>query len=267
MKYLFEVKVSYRPEMADKECTKVYLFESMSYTECEANVGVYMREYEGVEECRIKSMSPKSFANIFGDGVFGDKGGWMIGKLLLTPDLGKGYKEDYLVFAESVEQGNAIIMNNTEDTAEEYVREVTEIKKVDIAEIILSKECCEVCVTCENRFKMVTFEEQYSIEDKVGALRDFLREGNDYIVEIGGYDITRKKFKIKANKENLVKNKGRELSSRVVRTWCEDFIDEDTAEVVSIDRHEVLYEANTLMVDEVIEVILDNQIKEVSFWK
>ena len=46
---------------------------------------------------------------------------------------------------------------------------------------------------------------------------------------------------VKATKKlNLKKVVGRKLAARVLRTWTEDFVDEDTGEVVSIDRNEVL---------------------------
>ncbi len=45
---------------------------------------------------------------------------------------------------------------------------------------------------------------------------------------------------IDSNKKNLKAAVGRKLAARVLRSWTEDFVDEDTGEVVSIDRHEVL---------------------------
>jgi DNA-directed RNA polymerase subunit beta len=45
---------------------------------------------------------------------------------------------------------------------------------------------------------------------------------------------------VEASKNTLKKVVGRKLAARVLRTWTEDFVDEDTGEVVSIDRNEVL---------------------------
>ncbi len=45
---------------------------------------------------------------------------------------------------------------------------------------------------------------------------------------------------IKVNKTQLVKAVGRKLAARVLKSWIEDFVDEDTGEVVSIERNEVL---------------------------
>ena len=45
---------------------------------------------------------------------------------------------------------------------------------------------------------------------------------------------------LKATKTNLKKALGRKLAARVLKSWVEDFVDEDTGEVVSIERNEVL---------------------------
>ncbi len=62
---------------------------------------------------------------------------------------------------------------------------------------------------------------------------------------------------VKANKSNLEKNKGKVLAARVLRTWTEDFVDEDTGEVVSIERNEIVLERGTELDDEAIEAILE----------
>ncbi|MCC5920024.1 MAG: DNA-directed RNA polymerase subunit beta [Cyclobacteriaceae bacterium] len=56
----------------------------------------------------------------------------------------------------------------------------------------------------------------------------------------------------------LKKVVGRKLAARVLRTWTEDFVDEDTGEVVSIDRNEVLLERDSIITEDDIETILDS---------
>jgi len=62
---------------------------------------------------------------------------------------------------------------------------------------------------------------------------------------------------IKVNKTNLNKAIGRKLAARVLKTWVEDFVDEDTGEVVSIERNEVLIDREVVIgaqhIDEIIE--------------
>ena len=68
---------------------------------------------------------------------------------------------------------------------------------------------------------------------------------------------------INATKTALKKVAGRRLAARVLRTWVEDFVDEDTGEVVSIDRNEVLLERDTILTEEDIEMILDSGSKSI----
>ena len=62
---------------------------------------------------------------------------------------------------------------------------------------------------------------------------------------------------IKVNKSNLNKAIGRKLAARVLKTWVEDFVDEDTGEVVSIERNDVFIDREVVLeahhIDEIIE--------------
>ncbi|MDX2188295.1 MAG: DNA-directed RNA polymerase subunit beta [Bacteroidota bacterium] len=68
---------------------------------------------------------------------------------------------------------------------------------------------------------------------------------------------------VPANKENLKKVIGRKLAARVLRTWTEDFVDEDTGEVVSIDRNEILLERDQIIGEEDINVIQESGSKSI----
>ncbi|MFD2512863.1 DNA-directed RNA polymerase subunit beta [Pontibacter locisalis] len=68
---------------------------------------------------------------------------------------------------------------------------------------------------------------------------------------------------VPANKTNLKNSVGRRLAARVLRTWTEDFVDEDTGEVVSIDRNEVLLERDSEVTQEDIDVILDSGVQSI----
>ena len=63
---------------------------------------------------------------------------------------------------------------------------------------------------------------------------------------------------IKATKAQLKKAVGRKLAARILRTWTEDFVDEDTGEVVSITRNEVLFERDHIIEEDDVESILDS---------
>jgi DNA-directed RNA polymerase subunit beta len=68
---------------------------------------------------------------------------------------------------------------------------------------------------------------------------------------------------IPANRQTLKPTVGRKLAARVLRTWTEDFVDEDTGEVVSIDRNEVLLERDSIISEDDLATILDAGVKSV----
>ena len=72
---------------------------------------------------------------------------------------------------------------------------------------------------------------------------------------------------IKVSRPALEEAKGRRLAGNVLKAWTEDFVDEDTGEVVTIERNEVIYERETELTDEVIETILESGTKTVLLHK
>jgi len=72
---------------------------------------------------------------------------------------------------------------------------------------------------------------------------------------------------ITVNKPSLSKAIGRKLAARVLKTWVEDFVDEDTGEVVSIERNEVLIERETIIAEEHTETILNANVKSIILHK
>ncbi len=72
---------------------------------------------------------------------------------------------------------------------------------------------------------------------------------------------------VKVSKSGLKKCVGRKLAARVLKKWVEDFVDEDTGEVVSIDRNEIIMERETVLEDEHIDMIIDAGVKSVILTK
>ncbi len=72
---------------------------------------------------------------------------------------------------------------------------------------------------------------------------------------------------VKAEKKQLDKFLGKKLAARVLRTWVEDFVDEDTGEVVSIERNEVVMERDTILDESAIETISEMDVKSVFIQK
>ena len=72
---------------------------------------------------------------------------------------------------------------------------------------------------------------------------------------------------VKVNKKNMKAALGRKLAGNVMKSWNEDFVDEDTGEVVSIERNEVVVERETEITDENLDVILESGVSFVLLHK
>jgi len=71
----------------------------------------------------------------------------------------------------------------------------------------------------------------------------------------------------KVSKTNIKKLVGRKLAARVLKTWVEDFVDEDTGEVVSIERNEVILDRETVIESEHVDLIVDSGAKNILLHK
>jgi DNA-directed RNA polymerase subunit beta len=72
---------------------------------------------------------------------------------------------------------------------------------------------------------------------------------------------------IKVSKTALKKLVGRKLAARVLKSWVEDFVDEDTGEVVSIERNEIIIDRETVLLDDHIDPIIDSGAKTILLHK
>jgi len=72
---------------------------------------------------------------------------------------------------------------------------------------------------------------------------------------------------IKVSKSGLKKYHGRKLAARVLNTWYEDFVDEDTGEVVSIERNEIVLDRDTIIDASNVEEILESGAKTILLHK
>jgi DNA-directed RNA polymerase subunit beta len=72
---------------------------------------------------------------------------------------------------------------------------------------------------------------------------------------------------IKVSKTGLKKYIGRKLAARVLNTWHEDFVDEDTGEVVSIERNEIILDRDTILDKDNVEEIVESNVKSILLHK
>ncbi|MCH1431983.1 DNA-directed RNA polymerase subunit beta [Flavobacteriaceae bacterium] len=72
---------------------------------------------------------------------------------------------------------------------------------------------------------------------------------------------------IKVTKAGLKRVLGRKLAARVLKTWHEDFVDEDTGEVISIERNEIIIDRDTILEKEHIDEIIEASVKNILLHK
>ncbi len=86
-------------------------------------------------------------------------------------------------------------------------------------------------------------------------LRAIGYEGDKDILDIFGLA-----NEIKVNKTNLKKCVGSKLAARVLKTWNEDFVDEDTGEVVYIERNDIVLDRETVLEEQHMEIIMESGV-------
>ena len=72
---------------------------------------------------------------------------------------------------------------------------------------------------------------------------------------------------VRCTRENLQECVGRTLAGNVLNSWSEDFVDEDTGEVVSIERNEIIIDRETELTEELIERILESNTRSILLHK
>ncbi len=72
---------------------------------------------------------------------------------------------------------------------------------------------------------------------------------------------------IEATPENLKKNEGRKLAAKVLKTWFEDFVDEDTGEVIPVERTVAIVERGEILGEDTIEKLADTDVKTILLQK
>ncbi|MDR1729229.1 MAG: DNA-directed RNA polymerase subunit beta [Prevotellaceae bacterium] len=72
---------------------------------------------------------------------------------------------------------------------------------------------------------------------------------------------------VKVSKTGLKKVVGRKLAARVLKTWVEDFVDEDTGEVVSIERNEIIIDRETVLDNNHIDEIIESGVQTILLHK
>jgi DNA-directed RNA polymerase subunit beta len=93
-------------------------------------------------------------------------------------------------------------------------------------------------------------------------LRAISFSGDNEIINIFGLA-----DEIEATEENLKKNEGRKLAAKVLKTWTEDFVDEETGEVIPVERTMPIVERGETLDETVMQELAENGVKTILLQK
>lgn len=262
MKQFFEGNVAYLEEGADKPTKQLYLVDATTYTEAEAHTTKYMVDFVGAENFSINKLGKVSFDDVIYR-VDDTDYNWHEVLVKFKIDADKERKENYLVADMNTENAIKQVREYLKDTDGEW--RIASAKERFIDDLILYKICCEQCDTCESNVRVVSFEEQKELERNIEG-RESIRKA--LMDSLGAFEMTYTKYKVEATRDKLKHFCiGKTLAARVLKTWTEDFADEDTGDIVSIERNEVILDRGWTIESHNIDDIIDAGVPFVTLYK
>jgi len=244
MKSFFECNISFREDGEDKDTKQVLLIDALSFTESEASIAKYFKDLNALN---VISMNRVIFDDlVYAEGI--EEYSWYEYKVKMRLDSGKDMSFRGLVADDSVKKATDQLIKYLEDS--DGLTEITSIKQKQINDVILSKSDENFP---EEEPVILSFDEH---KDLTIRLED-LKELNSKLKEsLGAESISFNKYKVRACIENKDFIIGKTLGKNINNTWTEDFVDEDTGDVVSIERHDPLvYSGTTIGKDDFQELL------------
>lgn len=251
MNRYYESSLTYLEDGADKETKVVYLVDAMSFMEAESNLTKYLNEWD-IEDFNIKSIKKVAYDDLVYR-VEDDEYDWFEANVRMKIDGDKEASFVYLVA--DIDTKSAIGQLN------EYLKDsdgdcrVVQIKWKPIADIVLRKECCKECSTCESTVRILGFEQQKGIDL---TFKEMDEENSNIAKDLGAISLSMNSYKVKVNPEGMEFIIGKVLARRVVKSWEEDFVDEDTGDIVSINRNEIVLGSGWEIMESDIETIISS---------
>lgn len=260
MENYFKGTVSYMEEGADKKTTKNFMVDSLTFTEAEANLTKYMTDIEDVQDFVIKTLTRVSFDEVLFLREM-EEFDWYVAtvKMALDGEKETGFK--YLIAGESMKDVTSMLTEHMKDSDGEF--RIPKVSEEPLGDIILAKHC-DILGTM-----IVSFLDQRTIDLKQINFELLEELHQKTMEELGAFHLTPRKYKLKweDTKEMHEKVLGKTLGQRVVKKWKEDFIDEDSGEVVNIERKEVVLDIRTVIEESELEVIIDANPEHISLYR
>lgn len=259
MKKYFKSKVKYLDIEEGKRVTKNYLIDAVAYSDAEANMISYLTELEDINSFEIKNIDQVYFDEIIYNGNLNEFNWYSAKVKIQTEESGDAY--EYLVAGEDIVRATKELEHFLSDSVGNY--SIKKLAEVDIQDIVLYKYC-EIVGTI-----VISFLDQREIDLKQVSFEDLQAEENRVKESLGAFHLTRKKYSLKIadNPDNLKKLFGKKLGQNLVKVWMEDFIDEDSGEVLSIERKEVVVSIRSIVTQDVLEVIKDINPDHISLYR
>lgn len=247
MKKFFKSKVKYLDIEEGKRVTKNYLIDAVAYSDAEANMISYLTELEDINSFEIKNIDQVSFDEIIYNGNLNEFNWYSAKVKIQTEESGDAY--DYLVAGENIVAATKELEYFLSDSVGNY--SIKKLAEVDIQDIVLCKHC-EIVGTI-----VISFLDQREIDLSQISFEKMQADEHRVKESLGAFQLTRKKYslKIAEKPENLKKLVGKKLGQNLFKVWSEDFIDEDSGEVMTIERKEVAVGIRSIITQEVLDVI------------
>lgn len=223
-----------------------------------------MTDWVDIPDYEVKSLTRKSFDDIIYRNEEQSEYEWFEARVKIKVDVDKDESYLYLIADENLKKANGQLIHYLQDSQGTF--KIVSIKERGVSDVVLRKECCKVdeCDVCEFNYKVISFDEQRSIDVDLGKIE---RARAELMEELGAISLSLGKFTINATKENLERVKDKVLAGRVLRSWKEDFIDEGSGDVIQIDRNEVVAERGSVIDDDIIEIIINSGQKTVKIYR
>lgn len=256
MYHFLQAKINYIDEVTGDPESITLLCNGFSFSDSEEIITKYLTEFEDILQFDVTAMSRVKFEEFYDcqkNNETAELFKFFNVKVSVVGETGKEKRSSFLLRCKSVEEATKMVNKTLKE--EEVSFEIKSVSKLEFRELVVGKFCDILGLM------VVAYSDQREIEITTERMTQIEEEREYKRLELGADEIFTNKFKINFN-ESKAKNlkkvekfKGRQLARRILKTWNETFVDEDSGEVVAVERNEVLFNKGVFLDDDVLEEI------------
>lgn len=260
MECYFKGTAQFLEEGADKPTTKNFMVDAITFMDAEINLTKYMNDFEDIEQFVIKTFSRVAFDEVLFLKEM-EEFDWYVSNVKMAIDGGKEISFKILIAGESMKDVTEQLTLHLLDSDGEC--RITKTSIEPIADIVLSKSC-DILGNM-----VVSFLDQRTIDLKLIDFEQIQKENEAEMKRLGAIHLTARKYKLELRDkpENFDKLLDKITGQRVVKTWKEYFIDEDSGDVVSIERSEIIFPIRTYIDKDVLQEIIDANPETITLFR